>query len=389
MRYIDTGRREPSDALGSLLAECSAEASSLVALRVQSGFFGGSALPFLASIVTAIATRGGLLRVLVGSNDGGTSRSDIEALLSLADPRRELLEIGVVSFGTGYFHPKTLHLAREDGSAIAYVGSANLTGHGVSSLHVEAGLLLDSRAGDNSSILADIADAVDWWFVEQPPGFSRVADAADLSVLSDAGILDRPRPQPVPRPLSDGSGSGMASLSPLVPPPAGLAPSIGGGKTKPAATSQPSPTPRALGETGPPQVTDEWAKSLSPSDAQRKPSGNQRGSVTLVQAGYPIDARTYFRKTFFGGAAWTEEVTRTNETRESTVIAFSCTVLGTSLGLLPVMVTFATNREAAQANYTSLLHLGPLSDQFAMNDLTGRRLELRKFSDGSFSLAIV
>ena len=74
--------------------------------------------------------------------------------------------------------------------------------------------------------------------------------------------------------------------------------------------------------------------------------------------------------------------------RESAVVVFACSVLGVELGPLPITVTFATNREAAQANYTSLLHLGPLADEFAAHDLTGRRLELLKFADGQFSLKI-
>ena len=50
-----------------------------------------------------------------------------------------------------------------DGSEAAYVGSANLTPPGLS-LHVEAGILLDSNDGDPASILREIATAIDAWF---------------------------------------------------------------------------------------------------------------------------------------------------------------------------------------------------------------------------------
>src|SRR5438046_2884798 len=65
------------------------------------------------------------------------------------------------------------------------------------------------------------------------------------------------------------------------------------------------------------------SKTLTPSAAQRKGTGNQRGSITLVQAGYPINAQTYFRKQFFGDATWAPERTRTGERRERATVPFS------------------------------------------------------------------
>ena len=59
-----------------------------------------------------------------------------------------------------YYHPKTCHVRRSDGSQSAYVGSANLTGNGAV-LHVEAGIALDSAEGDPEDVLSDIAAVVD------------------------------------------------------------------------------------------------------------------------------------------------------------------------------------------------------------------------------------
>jgi hypothetical protein len=131
-----------------------------------------------------------------------------------------------------------------------------------------------------------------------------------------------------------------------------------------------------------------WSKVLSQSDAQGKPRGNQRGSITLVAAGFPINAQTYFRYDFFSGVAWTADTTSTGEGRETAAVAFATTLLGQDLGVLQLPISYAPNREASQANYTTLLHVGPLGPRFAAYDMTGRTLRLERRSDRSFALSI-
>lgn len=99
--------------------------------------------------------------MLVGSNDGQTTAFDLAILLEVLGAPRSNLNIGVVKFRNAYFHPKTFHIKRDDGSATAYSGSANLTQSGVSSLHVEAGIVLDTRSGDDPAVLDEMADAID------------------------------------------------------------------------------------------------------------------------------------------------------------------------------------------------------------------------------------
>lgn len=131
-----------------------------------------------------------------------------------------------------------------------------------------------------------------------------------------------------------------------------------------------------------------WTKKITASDAQRKRAGHQRGSITLVRANYKIDAQTYFRRDFFGAADWIRETTRTGETRESAIIPFRVVFLDEDLGTLPITVSYAPNREAAQTNYTSLLHLGPLAARFAEKDLTDTWLRLDRQADGTYTLSI-
>lgn len=69
-------------------------------------------------------------------------------------------------------------------------------------------------------------------------------------------------------------------------------------------------------------------------------------------------------------------------------VPFHVTFLGQDLGILDKEVTYAPNLEAAQANYTSLLHLRPLSDYFVRYDVTGRAITIERAADGSHSLTM-
>ena len=271
------------------------------------------------------------------------------------------------------------------GQLLAYVGSANLTRNGITSVNVEAGLLIDERDGDDASVLDEIAGAIDWWFAMPRPGLNLISNSADVQKLVDRRVLDVPRP-PRPKPGLHLVLSG-ARLSPLVEvPPLSTAAVPVSAPPSPAAVR-----PEAAAPTPPPLATvvpARWWKELSRSDAQRKLAGKQRGSVTLVQAGHFIDAQTYFRRELFEAATWVPERTNTGERRESTVVPFEVNVLGQDFGVLRINITYAPNRESSQTNYTSLLHIGPLARQFASRNLTGTWLELSRRADGGYTLSI-
>jgi hypothetical protein len=107
-------------------------------------------------------------------------------MLGLPRPNARL---GVVQYANALFHPKTYHLRRDDGSQCAYVGSANFTGEGVTSQHVEAGMLLDTRDGDPDGLLNGIAAAVDDWFVMTRAGLNRITLPADVERLVSENVL--------------------------------------------------------------------------------------------------------------------------------------------------------------------------------------------------------
>jgi hypothetical protein len=392
MRYIDTGAREADQALGAWLDQNVLRDPSVSQLRWQTGFFGSAPLAYFAPLLGRLRESDGIVRVLVGSNDGTTSRADVATLLGLAGPERGNQTIGVVNFRNAYFHPKTIHLSRHDGSMAAYVGSANITGSGVTSLHIEAGLLLDTRDGDDPLVVERIGAVIDAWFERESAGLHVVKSEEDLDRLVLMKVLDVPRPPRPPR--REGLPSGDTEAAPMLTPlllipaiPVTL-PGQPGAEAGGLDPESAEPGEFASATSDGSFATVVWTKSLTPSDAQRKRSGNQRGSITLVQAGDTINAQTFFRYDFFASANWQTERTRTGQLREVATVGFRVNLPGKDLGIMNLMVTYAKNRESSQANYTSLLHIGPLATEFAANNLTGRTLRLERMTNGGYSLTI-
>lgn len=137
-----------------------------------------------------------------------------------------------------------------------------------------------------------------------------------------------------------------------------------------------------------PPAASRWYKKLTVSDAQRKESGNQRGGITLVAAGFPVDTQTYFRNDFFSEADWVKGRTRTNKELETASVRMKTNLFGRDLGVLSFNVTYAPNRQSDQANYTSILHLGPLSENFSRRNMTHKWLLLARDAKGTYSLSI-
>lgn len=198
MKYIDSGTRDSDQALGSWLeTELTPEVNGL---RWQSGFFSLDGLsPFVATL-ERLAGEDQLVRALIGSNNGDSLKSHVAGLVGYLGLPRDNGQLGIISYEGAFYHPKIYHLCRTDGSQAAYVGSANLTSSGIESLHVEAGLLIDSREGDSVDVLNQIASSIDAWFDGTRPGVNIVENEGDLDGLEEDGILASAPPARVPVP---------------------------------------------------------------------------------------------------------------------------------------------------------------------------------------------
>ncbi len=191
MKYFDSGNRDPAHALASWLDGILN--GDVEELRLQTGFFSLDGIGLLIPALEKCKQNNYPTNVLIGSNDACTLKDDVIGLVDALGIPRDGAHLGIVSFGGAFFHPKTYHVKRSDGSQAAFVGSANLTASGLA-LHVEAGIALDTRDGDAPHHLSQIAAAIDNWFAEQRTGMTLVTDLQTVDGLVQSGVLTLSRP---------------------------------------------------------------------------------------------------------------------------------------------------------------------------------------------------
>jgi hypothetical protein len=220
LRYVDSGSRDPKDALATWL---NAELTTVVTeLRWQSGYFSSDGLaPFIPAI-DHLSKSNQLIYAVIGSNDSETLHANVADLATLLRLPRSKARLGVVNYSTGLYHPKTYHFRRKDGSQAAYVGSANLSVSGIGSQNIEAGLIVDTREGDSPSVLDAIAAGVNAWFNPARVGLETVTEVQDAHRLRQLGILAAatvPRPPKIQAGDIAGGAGQRPSLQLLVPMP--------------------------------------------------------------------------------------------------------------------------------------------------------------------------
>ncbi|MDR0482494.1 MAG: phospholipase D family protein [Cellulomonadaceae bacterium] len=383
MKYIDTGSRSPSRALGAWLNGV-VDTREIQALRIQVGYVGPQPFGYLEPLLDALSAINGPTALVLGSNGGETDPGTVDALVRLAGPSRSGLQIGVVSYSDGLFHPKVYHVERSDGSQAAYVGSANFTHAGVSGKNIEAGLTLDSREGDDPAVLVEVSEAIDTWFHTNDPGFYPIRNTRDIKKLESAGLLNVKRLNM--RPTSGNPRQTMKSsrrLSSLIRLPA-ISKTLSLRNSK-LALARLLPAPII-----PRRYVDSWSKKLPASDAQRKPSGNQSGVVALTQANRAgeIDQTTFFRTELFGTLVWQQAPVRSGHVKDIANVPMYTYVLGKYLGIQEFEITHDSSREANQGNYTTVLSLGPIREEFAKVNMQGKSLEIGRDAEGGFWLVL-
>lgn len=330
--------------------------------------------------------------MLIGSNNGDTLQVDIERLAELLGVPRENADLGVVSVAGAFFHPKVYHFRRYDGSQAAYVGSANLTYAGVGSLHIEAGIILDSRDGDSADTLNSIASAIDDWFRTPTRIGLRVIAARDaVRTLADEGILAA---QPLPRAINEGGGANAGTAPPrprlhvLVPVPDwGTAPAPAPPAAAPAPVSQTAVVEDEADDVPPADAPEiQWdmvwrSKGLSERDLNI-PTGsntNATGSIGLKKGDWDedIDHRHYFRETVFASLPWTRDIRRAS--REVATAIFEVWVNGALAGETALTISHNTDTSSTtyrQRNEMTHLRWGEAKNWVARRNLLGAVLTL-------------
>ena len=187
LEYLDSSVRLNSNALAYWLSQ--EIPNDQAHLRIKSGYFTLNGLDGLKASIDHLVQNDLPVTIALGANDKATIQSDVDALYTLIGCPRPNAKLCVVSCVGGLFHPKVVHMTRTDGSALAYVGSANATPAGFNGTNIESGILLDSRKGDPISILDQIAASIDNWFNAPQTGVTNVTGPATTQQLVALGIL--------------------------------------------------------------------------------------------------------------------------------------------------------------------------------------------------------
>ena len=384
MRYIDTGSRDQEQALGTWLQEVMAS-RAVAELRLQSGFFNHEPLGLFAPTFRRLAQANGIAYVLIGSNPPGTLRDDVLRLVHMMCLPRTHARLGVVQYGNAFYHPKVYHFRHDDGSQCAYVGSANLTGPGVASRHVEAGVALDTLEDDPVNILDQIASAIDAWFDDNRAGMRLIDNDADVQQLvSDGVLIASARPIVIEEVEDEGQSDADATVSPR----SSASPRLRALVRLPQFRSPQQRPPRT--QTRPASTpARRWWKQLTKSDAMRKPkTSHQRNYVILGKAGHDIDQKTWFRNDLFAPATWTSETMRTGNVKEVANIRMDIFVNTTKRGTFFVRFDHAPNRIAHQNNAPTWLNWSGLIELIRSHDFTNWWLVLERFDPNTYRLTL-
>lgn len=131
-------------------------------------------------------------------------------------------------------------------------------------------------------------------------------------------------------------------------------------------------------------VVRRWYKEILKSDAQRLPTSNPSGHVTLTKAQHPIDQGDYFRDSLFAGVRWTG-----SRAREQAVVPFEISFFGDAIGTHELLVDHYPAFESGQRNRSTTIRWGHLNAKLRYElDIDGSFLTIELTSLGRFRLLV-
>jgi hypothetical protein len=380
VEYLDSGGGDSGKAVGPWLAEHLVP--GVQAVRIQTGYFS------IGSLRDHLGTLCGIdfIRLVLGSNaPEQPTADDVRQLVPLISGHGSRSLTFVRFAGSALFHPKTIHLVREDGTALAYVGSANLTEYGLG-FNAEAGIVLGPDAGD---ALDAIAAATDAWADRDEQGVFQVRGEDDVDDLLAQGVLQTAEQRRATRAANRrdwraSQGGGGLKRSRLWRPKA--AP-VGGGLQAGSGVRTSGATRKSgVG------VALQWCKKLSRTDALQLPASG--GKNTHIKAELPltkakfknVEPATYFRDVFFKDEVW---VTSTGRAQgEECTVKFAVQLGDQDIRGMALKLFHATGRKE-QNNYSTSIKWGEdISAWLRANNQHGNWVVLERFDDDTYSLAI-
>lgn len=380
LRFQDSATGDPDVCPGDWFDEHLIKGAR--AFRGQFGFFRFSALIKYAPVLTSMATSGKPVRLVLGSNvTDPLTMEDVESVLSITTAGAES-GLTVVALHDALFHPKVAHVVRSDGSAVAMVGSANLTVAALGT-NVEAWLELSSSNALTRKVLRQIEQGTDWWRNASERGIFQVRSLDDALQLRADGILvdggtQRRRFAALRRRVGTTQsvrGTRLRRWQPpasaLSEPPDGESELLDGVRTRRR------------------RIVLRWCKQLSASDALQTGTGTHpTGKLRLGQAGHDIDQATWFRQVMFGSQKWVTSIRGAKQYEESHV-PFNVRVKGARFGRMTLLIDHAPHRAANQRNVVTVLSWGAEIGQWLRrNSQVGKWVSIELDDRGEYWLRI-
>jgi len=355
--------------------------------RTQSAYFRYNAIEQFKDTLTTIARTDGIVRFVLGANDGDLYEDDLMDTLQIVQEGSNT-SLTVIRLIGAKFHPKCYHIEREDSTETAIVGSANLTGAGVSR-NIEACVIFDTRTGDSVNLLQRISAGIDLWAQRgQGDGVFQIASGSDINALKDYEIINVVQAQAILKRVSSMIERRAAGQL-------GTRRSLWRSPRRRRITAVSKFTVLIAEDVGTTSikvqnVDKRWTKKLNPSDAQQPPraGSSPTANLRLSKAGHNIDFRRWFRDDLFGEATWTEEM-RSGNTYEFTESPFTVEFLDRNLDKQTLKIDHAPHRMSGQNNVPTVLIWGhELMRELTGHSYVGKYVVIEKYEDGSYGLKI-
>lgn len=314
------------------------------------------------------------LTIIVGIDQGGTSKEALEEILSL-----NIESYIFYQKENPIFHPK-FYLFEGINDVKIILGSSNLTGTGLFT-NIESSLLIEFNQTDKDglALLSEIKTYYKPLLNFSDPNIFKINNKVINDFYLDGIVPDevtRKRNYSKRTSLTAGNKSNVPKrIVPKVP--SSIFPSKNK-KSKPITLIPAVPV-----SASPISKNLVWKKlKLSNSDAQDVPAGTAiTGNLKLAQARFKlgttiIDQKTYFRNQVFNKLNWVKTKPHSS-TYEETFGVFDISISGKPIGKFTLKLSHDSSRVAGQGNTPTWLHWGrTVIPILQKNNLSGKTLNL-------------
>lgn len=320
------------------------------------------------------------LTIIVGIDQGGTSKEALEEILSL-----NIESYIFYQKENPIFHPK-FYLFEGTNDVKIILGSSNLTGTGLFT-NIESSLLVEFNQTDNEglALLSELKTYYKPILSFKDPNLFKINNKVINDFFHDGIVPDeatRKRNYSKSPSTSTGKNSKNSKVPKRIVPtvPKNLFPSK---SKKPKSATTVSLAPSVPVTTSITSKNLVWKKlKLSNSDAQDVPAGTKiTGNLKLAQARFKlgttvIDQKTYFRNKVFNKLNWVKTKPH-SATYEETFGVFDILISGKPIGKFTLKLSHDSSRVAGQGNTPTWLHWGrTVIPILQKNSLSGKTLNL-------------